>query len=403
MVMSEPLARTAPQARSVSVLGVTGSVGRSTVALLAENPELYRVEAVVAGRDAQALARTAIDLGARLAVLHDEKMLPALADALAGTGIEAAAGHAAVIEAASRPVDWTMAAISGTAGLLPTLAAVRRGGAIALANKECLVSAGAAFLAEAERAGALILPVDSEHNAIAQALCSGRPADVARIVLTASGGPFRTWDLARMTRARPEDALRHPTWSMGRKITVDSATMMNKALELIEAHHLFKIGGDRLDVLVHPQSIVHGMVQWRDGSLVAGLAPADMRVPIAHCLGFPKRIATAVSPLDLARIGTLSFENVDAVRFPAIGLARQAMAAGGHAATVLNAANEIAVDAFLAGRIAFTDIAAVVQAVMDKCGRMGEEASSIAHALDVDHEARHLAQQHLPLFAGRVD
>jgi len=397
-----PHAANAP--RSVSILGATGSIGASTADLLQADPQSYRVEALVAGRDAQALARRARELGARIAVICDPEGYDTLRDALAGSGIEAAAGEAAALEAAARPVDWTMAAISGTAGLRPALAALRRGGALALANKECLVCAGKAFLGEAARTGAEVLPVDSEHNAVAQALGPGRVDDVTRITLTASGGPFRQASKAEMERVTPEQALKHPTWSMGRKITIDSATLMNKGLELIEAHHLFGVDAARLDVLIHPQSVVHGLVSWRDGAVTAGLAPADMRVPIAHCLAWPARIDTDIRPLDLARIGTLSFEEVDHVRFPAVTLAQDALRQSGGAPTVLNAANEVAVAAFLAGELPFLGIVRLVAGMLEEAVRQGlaREPASVEEALELDAEVRRAARSHLPAVALRA-
>ncbi len=379
--------------RSVTVLGVTGSIGRSTVDLLLAEPHRYDVEAVVSGNDVTALANNAKQLKAKLAVVADPAKYQALKDLLAGSGIEVAAGDDAMAEAASRPVDWTMGAIAGTAGLRPTIAAVRRGGMIALANKECLVCAGDAFMREAEESGAEVLPVDSEHNAICQALMAGKADEVSKIILTASGGPFRTWSKEDIARAKPENALKHPTWSMGRKVTIDSASLMNKGLELIEAHHLFKVGLDKLDVLVHPQSVVHGIVNWSDGSVVAGLAPADMRVPIAHCLGWPVRLSTHVTPLDLAKVGTLTFEPADEDRFPALRLAKAALAEGGGAPTVLNAANEIAVAAFLEHGLDFSGIPALVETVLDKAKGEGlvRAPQSVEDALNLDREARRIA------------
>jgi 1-deoxy-D-xylulose-5-phosphate reductoisomerase len=389
-------AREAP--RKVTLLGATGSIGRSTVDLLLADPDRYSVEAVVSGRDVGALANTARALRARIAVVADPACYGALRDALDGSGIEVAAGDEAMEDAAARPVDWTMGAVVGIAGLRPTMAAVRRGGMIALANKECLVSAGEVFMREAAEAGAEVLPVDSEHNAIAQALTSGRSEEVSKIILTASGGPFRTWSAEDIARARPENALKHPTWSMGQKVTIDSASLMNKGLELIEAHHLFGVGADKLDVLVHPQSVVHGLVSWSDGSVVAGLAPPDMRVPIAHCLGWPVRLRTNVAPLDLARVGSLTFEPVDHARFPALGLALDALRAGGAAPTVLNAANEVAVSAFLGGRLSFPGIAALVASVLEQAaGRQGlvSAPQTVEDALAIDREARHIASESL--------
>ena len=294
-----------------------------------------------------------------------------------------------------------MAAISGAVGLKPTLAAIERGVTVALANKECLVCAGSLFMRRAASTGATVLPVDSEHNAVFQALGSGDRADVRRIILTASGGPFRTWSMEAIRAATPEQALRHPNWSMGPKITIDSATMMNKGLELIEAHHLFAMPSQQIDVLVHPQSVVHGLVEFRDGSVVAQLGSPDMRIPIAHCLAWPRRIDGPAARLDLAKLRELTFEEADLERFPALGLARRAMEAGGAAPTVLNAADEVAVGEFIAGRIAFPAIAALVEATLDKAAGRGllAEPAGIDAALGVDHIARSLARDLLPEIA----
>ncbi|MBP0445696.1 1-deoxy-D-xylulose-5-phosphate reductoisomerase [Roseomonas sp. SSH11] len=374
--------------RSITILGATGSVGRSTIALLEAAPEgAFSVEALVAGRDAAGLAAAARRLRARIAVLADPAGLPPLRDALAGSGIEAAAGEAAVIEAASRPVDWTMAAIVGAAGLGPTLASLRRGGTLALANKEALVCAGEIVLAEARAAGATLLPVDSEHNAIFQALDARDPAMVERIIITASGGPFRTATEAEMRAATPEQAVRHPVWSMGAKISIDSATMFNKGLELIEAARLFPVPEERLEVLVHPQSAVHGLVQYADGSLLAQLGTPDMRTPIAHALAWPGRMQADVPRLDLAALGRLEFHAPDEARFPALRLAREALRAGQGATTILNAANEVAVERFLARRLGFLDIAALVEAVMDRLGNPSVPSLDAVLALDAQARA----------------
>ena len=314
---------------SVTVLGATGSIGASTIDLIKRSAGRFRVEALSANRNVVALARLARELGARYAAIADASAYRDLKDALAGSGIEAGSGEAALIEAAERPADLVMAAISGSIGLKPTLAAVARGATIALANKECLVCAGGLFMRAAAAARANVLPVDSEHNAVFQALTAGRREDVRRVILTASGGPFRTWSVEAMRAATPAQALQHPNWSMGAKISIDSATLMNKGLELIEAHHLFALKPAELDVLVHPQSIVHGMVEFRDGSVVAQLGAPDMRIPIAHCLAWPERIDGPAQRLDLAQIATLSFEQPDLTRFPALGLARQALEDGG--------------------------------------------------------------------------
>lgn len=374
--------------RTVTLLGSTGSVGRSTVALLEAAPEgAFAVEALVAGRDAAALAAQARRLRPRIAVLAEEAALPALREALAGTGIATAAGPAAVIEAASRPADWTMAAIVGAAGLHPTLAALARGGALALANKESMVCAGEVVLAEAARAGATILPVDSEHNAIFQALCGQDPACVERIFLTASGGPFRQMSLAEMAGVTPQMAMRHPVWSMGAKISIDSATMMNKGLEVIEAARLFALPGERIDVLVHPQSAVHGLVQYVDGSLLGQLGTPDMRTPIAHALAWPDRMPVAVPRLDLIALGRLDFLAPDPGRFPALRLCRDALHAGGGAPTILNAANEAAVGRFLAGSLGFLDIAAVVEETLARLGHRAIAGLDAVIALDAEARA----------------
>ncbi|MFH5923710.1 1-deoxy-D-xylulose-5-phosphate reductoisomerase [Roseomonas xinghualingensis] len=378
--------------RSITILGATGSVGRSTLALLEAAPEgEFAVEALVAGRDARALADAAIRVQARIAVLADPDGLSALREALSGTGIESAAGEAAVIEAAARPADWTMAAIVGAAGLKPTLAALARGGTLALANKEALVCAGNIVLRAAKVAGATLLPVDSEHNAIFQALDARDPAMIERIILTASGGPFRTASEAEMRRATPESALRHPVWSMGAKISIDSATMFNKGLELIEAARLFPVPPERIEVLVHPQSAVHGLVQYADGSLLAQLGTPDMRTPIAHALAWPRRMKADVPRLDLAALSRLEFSAPDEARFPALRLAREALLAGGGAPTILNAANEIAVERFLARRLGFLEIARVVEETMARLGTPPVDALDMVLALDA--EARAAAAQ----------
>jgi 1-deoxy-D-xylulose-5-phosphate reductoisomerase len=390
--------------RSVTLLGATGSIGASTVDLLLHARARYRVEAVAASRNAGALAAIARKIGARFAAIADPSCYAELKEGLAGSGIAAAAGEGAVIEAANWPADWVIAAITGAAGLKPTLAALERGAIVALANKECLVCAGALFMRRASEVNATVLPVDSEHNAIFQSLGSGRREDVRRIILTASGGPFRTWPLEAMRAATLDQALRHPNWSMGQKVTIDSATMMNKGLELIEAHHLFGLPAAQIDVLVHPQSIVHGMVEFRDGALIAELGPPDMRVPIAHCLAWPDRVDTPAPRLDLAKVATLTFEEPDPARFPALRLARGALEAGGAAPTVLNAANEIAVDAFLHRRLGFAGIANLVEETLHEAqgrGLMGEP-SSIDDALSVDHVSRSLARALLPEIAAKA-
>jgi 1-deoxy-D-xylulose-5-phosphate reductoisomerase len=390
--------------RRITILGATGSIGASTVDLIKREPERYKVVALTARRNAALLGKIAREVGAELAVVADPATFGELKDALAGTAIEAAAGGQALLEAAQRPADWVMAAISGAIGLKPTLAAIRRGATVALANKECLVCAGSLFMRKAASTGATVLPVDSEHNAIFQALGAGPRADVKRIILTASGGPFRTWSLDQIRQATPEQALRHPNWSMGPRITVDSASMMNKGLELIEAQHLFALKPDEIDVLVHPQSVVHGLVEFRDGSVVAQLGSPDMRIPIAHCLAWPQRIDTPAARLDLARVRELNFEAPDPVRFPAVMLARRVMEMGGAAPAVMNAADEVAVGEFIAGRIAFPDIVALVEATLDAAFARGllAEPAGIDAAIDVDHVARSLAQGLLPEIAAKA-
>ena len=374
--------------RSITILGSTGSVGRSTVALLdAAEPGTFRVEALVANRDVAGLAAQAKRLRARLAVVADAACLVALREALSGTGIATAGGPDAVVEAAARPADWTMAAIVGSAGLPATLAALRRGGVVAIANKEALVCAGEIVLATARAAGATLLPVDSEHNAIFQALeARGGGTDpyatVEKIVLTASGGPFRTMPIEEMAAVTPEAAVKHPVWSMGAKISVDSATMMNKGLELIEAVRLFPVPEDRVEVLVHPQSTVHGLVHYSDGSVMAQLGSPDMRTPIAHALAWPARMAAAVPKLDLVGLGRLDFYAPDPVRFPALRLAREALRAGCGATTILNAANEVAVGLFLDRRLSFLDIAAVVEEALARLGAPAAEELDAVLALD---------------------
>jgi 1-deoxy-D-xylulose-5-phosphate reductoisomerase len=353
------------------ILGSTGSIGQSTIDIVRRHPGRFVVEALIANRNLEALARDAVATRAKCAVTADASRYHELKSLLAGSEIEVAAGEAAVLEQASRPADIAMAAIVGAGGLKPTLAAARAGTTIALANKECLVSAGELFVREAARAGSRIVPVDSEHNAIFQCLETSNIDRVDRITLTASGGPFRTRRREELAGVAPEDALRHPNWSMGPKVTIDSATLMNKGLELIEAFHLFPVGLDRLGVLIHPQSIVHSFVAYCDGSVLAQMGMPDMRTPIACALAWPQRISTPVARLDLARIGTLTFEEVDHGRFPSVGICRQALERGGSATTILNAANEIAVAEFLSQRIGFLDITALVEAVMARADGEG--------------------------------
>ena len=372
--------------RTISVLGATGSIGASTLDLVRRNPETWRVAALTANGNVSELAKLAVEFSAEIAVVADEARLPELREALAGKGIEVAGGAAALVEAAARGADVTVAAIVGCAGLAPTMAAIEQGKVIALANKEALVSAGEVMTAAVERHGATLLPIDSEHNAIFQCLQGNSLDHVRWITLTASGGPFRDWSLDKLTLATPAQAVKHPNWDMGAKISVDSATMFNKGLELIEAHYLFPVGLDRLRIIVHPQSVVHSMVEYRDGSTLAQLGPSDMRVPIASALAWPERMDTPCAPLDLAEIGELTFRKPDEVRFPATRLAREAAEAGGAIPAVLNAANEVAVAAFLGGRIPFTRIAAHVEDVL---GAYSPPApANLSDVLAVDGEAR---------------
>ena len=390
--------------RSVTLLGATGSVGASTVDLLKREGKRYRVEAVSANKSSAALAALARQLGARFAAVGDPACYGDLKDALAGTGIEVGAGESGLIEAAERPAEWVLGAITGAAGLKPTLAAADRGAIVALANKETLVCAGDLFMRRAAAAGATILPVDSEHNALFQAMSGSRREDVRRVILTASGGPFRTTSADAIKVATVEQALKHPNWSMGPKITIDSATLMNKGLEVIEAHHLYSLPSDQIDVLVHPQSIVHSLVEFCDGSMIAQLGSPDMRIPIAYCLAWPGRIMGPAPRLDLARAATLSFEEPDLARFPALALARRALEAGGAAPTVLNAANEVAVAEFLARRLNFAGISALVEATLEAamCRKWTSEPKSVEDALSVDHNARLLARGLLPEIAAKA-
>lgn len=381
----------------LTILGATGSIGTSTLDLVSRTPERFEIIAVTAQSNALELAAIARRHNAKLAVIGDETRLADLKEALAGTGIRTAGGAAALVEAALEPADCVMAAIVGAAGLRPTFAAASQGARVALANKECLVSAGHVFTAAVARSGAELLPVDSEHSAAFQALAGADPASIEKIVLTASGGPFRTWTYEQIQAATPEQALKHPNWSMGAKITIDSASMMNKGLELIEAFHLFPVSVDALDCIVHPQSIVHCLVSYVDGSVLAQLAPPDMRTPIAVALAWPDRMAAPTEKLDLARLATLTFEAPDETRFPALRVARAAMRRGDTAPAVLNAANEIAVKAFLERRIRFLDIAAIVEETLDAAEQQGAicPAETLDDILAVDAAARYLSEEKL--------
>ena len=378
--------------RSISILGATGSVGASTLDLVRRNPESWSVEALTANSNVDELAALAREFKASVAVIADESRHDVLKAALAGSDVEAATGRTALGEAAARPADIVMAAIVGCAGLAPVMAAIQEGRTVALANKEALVSAGEVMTAAVDKHGATLLPVDSEHNAIFQCLQGGKLDEVRSITLTASGGPLRLVD--DLDAVTPAEAVAHPNWDMGAKISVDSATMFNKGLELIEAHHLFPVGLDKIRIVVHPQSVIHSMVEYRDGSTLAQLGPSDMRVPIASCLAYPGRMETPMNPLDLASIGELSFFSPDEDRFPATRLARQAAEAGGAAPAILNAANEIAVAAFLAGKIRFSRIALLVEAVLN-ASNLPPDPQSLDEVLVVDAAARRLAVEHL--------
>ena len=377
--------------RKVSIFGATGSVGMSTLDLVQRDREAFEVIALTAHSDVDGLAKVARECNAQMAVICDPARYDSLKAALAGSGVEAAAGEAALVEAAEAGADWTMAAIVGCAGLRPTMAALKAGGTVALANKESLVSAGALMMEAAAHSGATLLPVDSEHNAIFQCLAGSRLDDVARIILTASGGPFRTRSRDEMREITPAQAVAHPNWSMGAKISVDSATMMNKGLELIEAAHLFPIGLDRIEILVHPQSIIHSMVEYRDRSTLAQLGSPDMRIPIASALAWPNRMETPCKPLNLAEAGRLDFEAPDDVRFPALRLARHAAEQGGLAPAILNAANEVAVAAFLNKATGFLDIAMIVEDVLNRYS--APVPSGIDDVLEADAQARRMAGQ----------
>jgi len=360
-----PRAETTLTPRSVTILGSTGSVGCNTVDLIDRQPEAFSVEALTGNRNVAVLVEQARRLRPKMAVVGDPEGYRALKDGLDGTGIEVAAGHDALVEAATRPAEWVGAGIVGAAGLEPTLAAIRRGAVVGLANKECLVCAGDLMVREIARCGATVVPVDSEHSAIFQVFDFDNADKVESIILTASGGPFRTLDRDAMASMTPAQAVAHPNWDMGAKISVDSATMMNKGLEIIEAFHLFPIQKDQISVVVHPQSVVHSMVAYVDGSVLAQMGTPDMRTPIAYALGWPKRMAAPAPKLNLAKIGDLTFEAPDEERFPALRLARHSLNRGGTGPTIMNAANEVAVQSFLTGRIRFLDIADVVEKTLE--------------------------------------
>ena len=376
--------------RRITILGSTGSIGRSTIDLIKRDPEAYKVEALTANRNVDALAEQARLLDAQFVAIGDPDRYEDLKLALSGSNAEAAAGPEAIVEAAARGADWVMAGIVGAAGLEPTLEAVRQGAVVALANKECLVCGGDLMLDEISRSGATLLPVDSEHNAIFQVFDFDRRDSVEKIILTASGGPFRTTSIEDMAKVTPAEAVAHPNWDMGAKISVDSATMMNKGLELIEAYYLFGLPEDKIDILVHPQSIIHSMVAYVDGSVLAQLGSPDMRTPISYALAWPQRMVAPSARLDLGKIATLTFEPPDSERFPALRLAREALKAGGAAPTILNASNEVAVAGFLDNNLGFLDIPRIVTETLEKMPISA--IRSVDDALSVDNEARHIAR-----------
>ena len=394
MTATRPAPKSVPDSaaepRSVTILGATGSVGVNTVDIIERSPGKYRIEALTANRNVEALAEQARRLRPAVAVVADPASYQDLKDALAGTGVEAAAGPEAVVEAAARPADWVMAAIVGAAGLEPTLAAVRRGAVIGLANKETLVCAGEFVMQEVRRSGATMLPVDSEHSAIFQVFDFEQSDRVARIILTCSGGPFRGKTRDEMKAMTPEQAVAHPNWSMGAKISVDSASLMNKGLELIEASHLFPVPNEKIEVVIHPQSVIHSMVEYVDASVLAQLGTPDMRTPIAYALGWPERIEAPADRLDFSTLSTLTFEAPDNDSFPCLRLAREALNQGGSAPTILNAANEIAVHGFLDGRIGFLDIARVVEETLD--GVPMTDMDCVETVIGIDADARRKAE-----------
>ncbi|MBA3668521.1 MAG: 1-deoxy-D-xylulose-5-phosphate reductoisomerase [Sphingomonas sp.] len=375
--------------KSITILGATGSIGTSTLDLIERNPDDFTIRAVTAASNVAALAEIARRTKAELAVVADESLLRELEQCLSGSGCKAAAGETALADAAAGDADLVIAAIVGCAGLKPTMAAVEAGRTVALANKEALVTAGALMTDAATRNGATILPIDSEHNAIFQCINGASSQGISRIILTASGGPFRTSSMAAIDNATPAQAVAHPNWSMGAKISIDSATMMNKGLELIEAHYLFGLPSERIDIVVHPQSVIHSLVEFVDGSVLAQLGAPDMRIPIAYALAWPKRMETPAERLDLAGLARLDFEAPDAMRFPALRLARSALEAGGAAPTVLNAANEVAVERFLAGTIGFTDIARIVEQTLNR--DVSPAPRSIDDVIAIDQATRRRA------------
>lgn len=376
--------------RTVTILGSTGSIGCSTVDLLNRNSERFNVIALTANTNVELLAKQALLLNPEVAIIRDTSKYQILKDTLEGSGIEVMTGVDSVIEAASRPADIIVAAIVGAAGLRPTLSAISQGSIVAIANKECLVCAGDLIIEEASNCNSVLLPIDSEHNAIFQVFESNNSKEVERIILTASGGPFLNWSKARMNTVTPEQAVLHPNWDMGRKVSVDSATLMNKGLELIEAAYLFPVSPEKIEVLVHPQSIIHSMVEYIDGSVLAQMASPDMRTPIAYSLSWPKRMETPTKKLNLADIGKLTFENPDLKRFPALSLARDSLSEGKGSTTVLNAANEVAVQSFLNFSIDFLGITKIIEETLTKV--KGYPIKSLYDCEQLDDESRRVAQ-----------
>jgi len=384
-------------AKRITILGATGSVGQSTLDLINRDRDAFEVTALTANSDVEGLARIALECRAEMAVIGNPALASHLAEALAGSGIETAAGADAICDAAAMDTDLVMAAIVGAAGIPSVMAAIEAGNTVGLANKESLVSAGSLMLEAARKRGVTILPVDSEHNAIFQCFDHERPAGISSIILTASGGPFREWSREDMRNVTPERAVKHPNWSMGAKISIDSATLMNKGLELIEARYLFDLPPDDCRIIVHPQSVIHSLVEYRDGSVLAQLGAPDMRVPIAHVLAWPNRMDTPCERLNLAEIARLDFEEPDTDRFPALKLARSAMEAGGARPAILNAANEEAVAAFLGKRIGFLDIAAIVAGVLD--GYAPQAPACLEDVFSIDRAARIKAQEQMDSYA----
>ena len=385
--------------RTITILGSTGSIGKNTLDLLSRYPSKYNVQFLTAQSNVKLLAAQAKNIGASGAVIGNPDLYIELKELLEGTNISVAAGPEALIDAAESPSDFVMAAIVGAAGLSPTMAAIKRGATIGLANKECLVCAGALMIAEVASSGATLLPVDSEHNAIFQVFDFERPESIEKIILTASGGPFRNASKKVMDSATPAEAIAHPNWNMGAKISVDSATMMNKGLEIIEAYHLFPVSSEQIEVLVHPQSVVHSMVAFIDGSVLAQLGSPDMRTPIAYSLAWPDRLSSPAPRLDLAKFAKLDFEAPDNTRFASLGLAKEALVSGGASPIVLNASNEIAVEAFLKGKIRLTDIARIVESQIRKS--MFSTVNSISDVLDVDRESRIYAKEYIDKYTAK--